>query len=662
MKSTFITIALALCTLLGIGNMAAAPDKNFHIYLCLGQSNMEGAARITPADKQGISERFRMMSTMDCPDEGRALGKWYTAVPPLAQCQSGIGPADNFGRTMVQYLPANVKVGVIVVAVGGCKIELFDKKGAPAYIATAPDWMKGKIDGYGGDPYARLVKLAKQAQKEGVIKGILLHQGESNTGEQDWPLKVKKVYESLLKDLGLKAANVPLLAGEVVPADQRGVCAAMNPIIGELPRVIPTAHVISARGCATGPDNLHFSTAGYMELGKRYAATMLDLEKVTNDLQPVYAAPAPAPRREPEAVIPADTKPAPTNLIGQEFPRVDSRNRAYFRIYAPDAQKLQVDIMSKKYDMKKDAEGVWTAVTDSLPVGFHYYALIVDGYTVSDPASYTFFGASRDFSGIEIPEGKEGDYYRPQNVPHGQVRECIYYSNLTEKFRRIYVYTPAEYETNSAARYPVLYLQHGMGEDQTGWSKQGYMQHIMDNFIAAGKAVPMIVVMESGDIEVGFRPRRGQDVDQARRQYGATFTRVMTDELIPYIDKTFRTLTDREHRAMAGLSWGGFQTFQTVLPHIDKFSYMGTFSGAIFGQDLKSVYNGIFADATKFNKQMHYFFMGMGSEEMRGGRNQIVDGLRALGIQVDEYVSPGTAHEWLTWRRCLAQFIPHLFQ
>jgi enterochelin esterase-like enzyme len=368
------------------------------------------------------------------------------------------------------------------------------------------------------------------------------------------------------------------------------------------------------------------------------------------------------PQLPPEPVIPAGTVAAPTNLIGQEFPRVDKHNRAYFRIYAPNTTKLQVDIMSKKYDMKKDADGVWTATTDSLAVGFHYYALIVDGYTVSDPASYTFFGASRDFSAIEIPEGKEGDYYRVQNVPHGQVRECVYYSPITQKSRLIYVYTPAEYETNPTKRFPVLYLQHGMGEDQTGWSKQGYMQYIMDNYIAEGKAVPMIVVMESGDIEVGFAPRRGEDPNQARQQYGATFTRVMMDELIPYIDKTFRTLTDRDHRAMAGLSWGGFQTFQTVLPNIDKFSYMGTFSGAIFGQDLKTVYDGIFADAAKFNGQMHYFFMGMGSEEMRGGRNQIVEGLRELGINVVDYVSPGTAHEWLTWRRCLAQFIPHLFK
>jgi enterochelin esterase-like enzyme len=657
-----ITIALALCSLIGIGsNATAAPDKDFHIYLCIGQSNMEGAARLTPADKEGISPRFRMMSSMDCPDQGRQLGQWYTAVPPLAQCYSGLSPADNFGRTMLQYLPEKVKVGVIVVAVGGCKIELFDKKQSAEYIATAPDWMKEKIEGYGGDPYARLVKLAKEAQKVGVIKGILLHQGESNTGQKDWPAKVKVVYDNLLSDLGLRAANVPLIAGEVVAADQRGQCASMNPIINELPQTIPTAHVVSARGCATGPDFLHFSTAGYMELGKRYAATMLNLLKVKNDIQPVYAPAAQPPRREPQAVIPAGTEPAPTNIIGKEFPRVDKDGRTYFRIYAPDTEKLQVDIMGKKYDMTKDADGVWTATTDPLVVGFHYYALIVDGYTVSDPASYTFFGASRDFSAIEIPEGAEGDYYRPQNVPHGQVRECIYYSDITKKYRRIYVYTPAEYETNADKRYPVLYLQHGMGEDQTGWSKQGHTQYIMDNLVAQQKAVPMIVVMESGDVEVGFRPRPGQDVAQARQQYGATFTEVMMKELIPYIDNTFRTLTDREHRAMAGLSWGGFQTFQTVLPNIDRFAYMGTFSGAIFGQDLKTAYNGIFADAKKFNKQMRYFFMGCGTEENMG-TGRTIEGLKELGINVTYYESQGTAHEWLTWRRCLAEFVPHLFK
>jgi enterochelin esterase-like enzyme len=662
MKQKIFLLIIALCAWSGFQRTASAQDKNFHIYLCLGQSNMEGCAPLTPADSEGISERFRMMASMDCPNLNRKTGEWYQAIPPLSQCYSGLSPADNFGRTLLQYLPEKVKVGVIVVAVGGCKIELFDPKEAPGLIASAPDWMKEKIDGYGGDPYSRLVELGKKAQKSGVIKGILLHQGESNTGELAWRNKVKTVYDNLLRDLNLKATEVPLLAGEVVAADQLGVCASMNPIIDILPEVIPTAHVISARGCAAGPDNLHFSTAGYMELGKRYAATMLDLLKVKHDLKPVYAAPLPIPVGEPEVVIPADTKPLPTNIPGKEFPRIDKENRLHFRIYAPKVNNLQVDIMAKKYDLRKDAYGVWTGVTDPIVVGYHYYAIIVDGYTVSDPASYTFFGASRDFSGLEVPEGAEGDYYRPQQVPHGQVRECVYYSEITSKFRRIYVYTPAEYEEKGSNKsYPVLYLQHGMGEDQTGWSTQGHMQNIMDNLIAEGKAVPMIVVMESGDVEIGFRPQPGQDINKLRQEYGASFTQVMMKELIPYIDGTFRTLTDREHRAMAGLSWGGFQTFQTVLPNLDKFAYMGTFSGAIFAQDLKTAYDGVFADAKTFNKKIRYFFMGTGTEEQMGTQ-RTVEALHGLGINVILYESVGTAHEWLTWRRCLAAFIPHLFK
>lgn len=223
------------------------------------------------------------------------------------------------------------------------------------------------------------------------------------------------------------------------------------------------------------------------------------------------------------------------------------------------------------------------------------------------------------------------------------------------------VYTPAEYEKNPKKRYPVLYLQHGMGEDETGWSTQGHMQHIMDNLIASGECVPMIVVMESGDVAVPFAPKPGQSMQEAHQQYGATFYDVMLKDLIPMIDSTFRTKTDRNHRAMAGLSWGGFQSFNLVLPHLDTFSYLGTFSGAIFGLDLKTCFDGVFADAKKFNKQMNYFFMGCGSDE-NFGTQQMTDGLKSMGIEVEFYESQGTAHEWLTWRRCFKEFVPHLFK
>ena len=222
------------------------------------------------------------------------------------------------------------------------------------------------------------------------------------------------------------------------------------------------------------------------------------------------------------------------------------------------------------------------------------------------------------------------------------------------------VYTPAGYE-KSKKKYPVLYLQHGMAEDETGWSTQGHMNHIMDNLIATGECEPMIVVMESGDIEVGFSPRRGEDVEKQRMQYGSTFYTVLLDDVIPMIERTFRCKTGRENRAMAGLSWGGFQTFNVVLPHLDKFAYLGTFSGALFGIDVRTCFNGVFSDASAFNSQMRYFFMGCGSEE-NFGTEKMAGELKSMGINVNLYVSPGTHHEWLTWRRCLKEFVPHLFR
>lgn len=256
---------------------ASARDKNFYIYLCFGQSNMEGNARFEPQDTCGVSERFLVMSAVDCPDLGREKGKWYRAVPPLCRCHTGLTPADYFGRTLIENLPEKVRVGIIHVAVGGCRIELFDEDKYQDYVASSPDWLQNMVKEYDGNPYARLVELARLAQKDGVIKGILLHQGESNTGDPEWPQKVKLVYERLLSDLGLKAEDVPLLAGETVSADQNGKCASMNAIIGTLPRTIPTAHVISSAGCPAAQDSLHFTAQGYRMLGTRYGEQMLEL-------------------------------------------------------------------------------------------------------------------------------------------------------------------------------------------------------------------------------------------------------------------------------------------------------------------------------------------------------------------------------------------------
>lgn len=267
---------------------AFSQDTNFFVFLCFGQSNMEGFPGIEAQDKAPADCRFQVLAAVDFPKLGRIKDQWYPAVPPLCRPSSGLCPADYFGRTMVSNLPPNLRVGVVNVSVAGCKIELFEKDTFQTYAAKAPEWMADIIKAYRGNPYQYLVDTARVAQKEGVIKGILLHQGESNTNDKEWPNKVKGVYVSLLRDLNLKPQEVPLLAGEVVNADQHGVCASMNDIIDELPKTIPHCYVISSKGCSSRSDHLHFTPAGYRELGQRYAEKMLSLlgVKVSDSKQP----------------------------------------------------------------------------------------------------------------------------------------------------------------------------------------------------------------------------------------------------------------------------------------------------------------------------------------------------------------------------------------
>ena len=637
---------MVLMSFVMFGSAQAAVDPNFYIFLCFGQSNMEGAARPEAEDTKSPGPRFLLMPAVDDAQRGRTMGKWCEAAAPLCRPNTGLTPADWFGRTLIETLPDHIRVGIIHVAIGGIRIEGFMPDQIAEYVKTAPGWMKGMLEAYGNNPYERLVTLAKRAQQDGVIKGVLMHQGESNTGDPEWAQKVQSVYDHLLGDLQLKPEEVPLLAGEVVQANGEGQCVAMNKQIDELPKTLHTAHVVSSTGCSNGPDKLHFDAAGYRELGRRYGEKMLELMG--------YQVRSPF-------TVPADAVTAETTVPGNEFPKVDKEHRAYFRVVAPDAHRVQVDICGKKYDMRRDQQGVWCAVTDPLVVGFHYYFINIGGMNVIDPATETFFGCNRQAGGIEIPEGPEGDYYRPQQgIAHGQVRSIYYYAKATEEWRHALVYTPAEYEKGKK-RYPVLYLQHGMGEDETGWSKQGRMQHIMDNLIASGEAVPMIVVMESGDIKAPFK---GGDNRQGFSQYGASFYKVMTNDLITTIDSKFRTLRDRDHRAMAGLSWGGHQTFDVVLSHMDLFAWMGAFSGAIFGLDVKTAYNGIFTRPDEFNRKIHYLFLMSGTEGMDKmfGTKKLVDELNNQGIHAHYYESTGTDHEWLTWRRGLRQFVPHLFK
>ena len=274
MKNKIILFFIGVVFTLSSAVSLAAPDPNFHIYLCFGQSNMEGQGRIESQDLV-VSDRFQMMSTQSC--GSRELYKWYTAVPPLAGCYKQLGPADYFGRTMLDNLSPEIKVGVVVVAVGGCDIKLFDKDNYLSYSYNVEDYMKEIIRAYGGNPYGRFIDCAKKAQEAGVIKGILLHQGETNTGDYSWPSKVKGVYENILNDLNLDGKDVPLLVGEVVRTEQGGSCGRHNDVIAKVPSTIPNSYVISAEGLGHQGDFVHFSAESYRKLGARYAEQMLKL-------------------------------------------------------------------------------------------------------------------------------------------------------------------------------------------------------------------------------------------------------------------------------------------------------------------------------------------------------------------------------------------------
>lgn len=661
----FLTLLLAL---VAITTAYAQPDPNFYIFLAFGQSNMEGNARPEQMDKEGISPRYQMMSAVDMPGMGRKMGEWYPAVPPLCRENTGLTPVDYFGRALIENLPENVKVGVINVSVGGIDIKGFMKDSIAGYCKTCPNWMVNMLAAYDNNPLQRLIDMGKKAQQQGVIKGILFHQGETNTAQEDWIYKVQGVFEEICKELNLDKNTMPFLAGEVVGADNQGQCAAHNPFIAKLPTVIKNAKVISSVGCTSAMDHLHFDAAGYRKLGRRYAAAILPELGVK--------APAGGFPDDVEEKIYAQLEasygtPAQYNVPCADFPKVDGNGRATFRINAPSARRVEVDICSKKYPMTRNGKGDWTVSVDSLPVGFHYYFMWVDGVKVTDPNVETFYGCGLEASGIEIPTPiDESVYYSyvsdftakgalgVDKVEHGQVRECYYYSGIEQKERRCYVYTPASYEKNLKQKYPVLYLQHGMGEDETGWHKQGHMANILDNLIAQGKCKEMIVVMDNGNCSYSFGAKKGETM----AEFGASYTQIMLTEEMPYIESTFRVKTGRENTAMAGLSWGGKETFDIALTHLDKFAYIGSFSGAIFvmpNQDIKDLYNGAFKDVNKFNKDVKTLFVGYGTDENLG--SGFLPAFDKAGVKYTRYISQGTGHEWLTWRRCLKEFLPLIF-
>ena len=378
---------------------------------------------------------------------------------------------------------------------------------------------------------------------------------------------------------------------------------------------------------------------------------------------------------------PGGFEPASTNVWGAEYPRVDASGRAEFRIKAPDATTVKLNFWSNpKMDMVKQPDGFWTATTPPLVPGLHYYTLFIDGVEVSDPGSHSFFGGGKDASGIEIPE-PGATYYLPQNVPHGEVREIWYDSKVTGTWRHALVYLPPDYDTQAKMRYPVLYLQHGGGEDETGWIRQGHANFILDNLIAGRSSKPMIVVMAYGyarraghaDPDLTGKPFGSPEMMKAMQEMSQAFEDDVTEALIPFVDTHFRTIADRDHRAMAGLSMGGMQTFQVTFDHLELFSFIGGFSGAggmsmMRGNqkpDMKTAFNGALADPAAFAKRVHLLWLGVGTEEpamMHSGIEQLHTSLNEVGVKHVFYESPGTSHEWQTWRRDLKDFAPRLFQ
>jgi enterochelin esterase-like enzyme len=358
-----------------------------------------------------------------------------------------------------------------------------------------------------------------------------------------------------------------------------------------------------------------------------------------------------------------DFKPSEVNQPGKQFPQVNSEGRVRAQIQANEAKMVQLDIGGVKYNMAKDANGVWTGESAPQDEGFHYYQLNIDGASVPDPGTKYFYGAGRWGSGIEIP-AHDREIYAMKDVPHGLVSELNYYSKLTQTFRRCFVYTPPGYEADANKRYPVLYLQHGSFEDETGWPGQGKANLILDNLIAEKKAMPMIIVMDNG---YAYKP---QDNAAGNARPVSVFEEVMINEIIPMIDTKFRTLPDRKNRAIAGLSMGANQTMRIIMNNLDKFSNYGGFSGtsnypSANEIDPATFLDGKFNDGNKVNGQIDVLWLGLGTKEPEpfpGSIGAFRKMLEKQSIKYVYYESPETAHEWQTWRRSLHQYAQLLFK
>ena len=625
MKRTVLTFIAGLCAF-----ALQAQDPNFHIYLCFGQSNMEGNARIEQQDRENVSERFRMMAVVDNPEMGRVKGQWYTAVPPLCRPGTGLTPADYFGRTLVETLPENVKVGVINVAIGGCHIETFLPDSILTYVENrAPGWMKGMLEAYDNDPYSRLVEMARLAQKDGVIKGILVHQGESNTGDPRWPGQLKKVYDNLMQDLNLQGEVIPLLVGEVVNSDRGGVCAAHNEVIARVPQVIPQAHVISSSGCTNAFDLLHFDAAGYRELGKRYARKMLQ-------------------------------------LMGYQVPQVTWRDTSFdphiihpggrvtFNHRAPEASHVELSgqFMEGNMTMVRNSDGIWSTTVRIAEPDIYPYNFIVDGVSVQAQNNAGIF-PNENFKAslLEMPDPDA--LYTVNDVPHGKVQYCTYKSEVLGMDRQVLVYTPAGYEKGSR-KYPVFYLVSGTTDTEETWFKVGKVNVILDNLIAQGKAVPMIVVMPYGNMMEGTPAPTSLE---AAKMY-QKFERELTECVMPFVEKNFRTKNDRRSRAIAGFSRGGGQSLYTVYSNLDKFSWLASYS-AYLTPEVMDMY---FPDLKNQISRLDLMWFGVGTSDFL--YQNVLDHQAYFdqkGISYEKMFTEG-GHTWMNARTYLAETLQKFFK
>jgi enterochelin esterase-like enzyme len=528
-----------------------AQDPDFHIYLCFGQSNMEGFPGIPEEEKTGVEDRFQMLAAVGFENPKRDQGKWYTAIPPLSRPRAGMSPADYFGRTLAAHLPEKFKIGVINVAVGGCKIELFEKNTYESYVQTASDWMQRAIAAYGGNPYGRLIELAQQAQKQGVIKGVLLHQGESNTNDEQWPDKVKGVYENLLSDLNLKADAVPLLAGELVHEDQQGRCASMNAIIGKLPTIIPTAHVISSAGCEAGRDRLHFTPDGYRELGRRYADKMLQLLGY------------PPAEREASTV-----KNKTTGVSTSHAQPADARNIGH-------ASQVKDPIRSSG-SAGQPRRGGGLPRFRGAPLSAEESAAIA---MLGELPAWNRSQTSGDFS-LAPPFAPAPENDRHDGVPTGRV-ETFYIDLEGSRFfppggrgdgdnavrREINVYIPAQYVPGTPA--PLLFCHDAMGMHDN--QPAPYLPAILDNMIHEKRLPVMVAVM------VMPSNQRSLEYDTV----SGKFAEFVEAEVLPVVESKFSInfTKDPNARATLGGSSGGAAALSMAWFHPELYRRVLVFSG-----------------------------------------------------------------------------------